>query len=186
MLKTPLRMETTKTHWRKYDFRKDCLEFIIRGINESLGLLEQRAKDDPNYGGLFYFKDTEQVLGLAFIAFQTYINGSIYDLYNDVTNKEKYYKIIPEYGKSNRTKIELVISISNYFKHKDENRLHPPTEKVLRDFDLIDDTNPIRSPVIDALEILTKDSELKEISEIIFDWREILFNQFDKSINNYE
>jgi hypothetical protein len=176
-------MEETNTHWRKFDFRKTCLEFIIDGISESLRLLKQRIQNDPNYDGLFYFEDAEQVLGLAFIAFQSYINGSIYDLYNDLSNKEIFYKIVPKMEKSNRTKIELVISVANYFKHKDDSRLHSATEKTLRDFNLIDDSNPIKSPVIDALDILTLNYEIKEISEIVFDWRETLFNQFENSIN---
>lgn len=174
-------METSKTHWRIHDFRKDCLEYIIEGISESLELLKQRTKNDPNYDGLFYFEDTEQVLGLAFVAFQSYINGSIYDLYHDLSQKEKYYKISHVIEKHNRTKIELVISISNYFKHKDDNALHQATEKTLRAFNLIDDSNPIRSPVVDSLEILTNKYELKEILEILFDWRKILFTEFENS-----
>ena len=81
-------------------------------------------------------EESEPIYGLAFIAFQNYINGSINDFADSLKEKESYYKLELNSVEGNRSKIELIIGLANYAKHKDEGTPHKGTKDILDYFKL--------------------------------------------------
>ena len=126
------------------------------------------------YDGDWFRQDTEPIYGLAFVSLQNYINGSIYDLTGEASNKLFYYKITPNLHGFENTAIELIIALANYSKHKDEKPLHLGTQKALTNFGLKYD-DVYDSPVFDGLEKLDKDYNLFTILKTVADWRETMW-----------
>ena len=115
---------------------------------------------------------------MAFIALQNYINSSIYDLFETLRNKEEKYQqdlILPTF---NRTRIELIIGLANYFKHRDDKReLNTGTFNILSDFRLNhrDDKENGISPIFEGFDLLSENSKMSELKQIVQDWRENLW-----------
>jgi len=132
-----------KTHWRKFDYRKESLFQIISGLNKSIISLKTYQNENVWYDVLFLLEDSEPIYGLAFIAFQNYINGSISDLYEENKDRHKHYKINGNFEIYSRSSIELIISLANYIKHKEEKNLFPGTTEILDSFGLVVNENII-------------------------------------------
>ena len=163
-----------KTHWRKVDFRKSSLIKTIEGLENSISTLKNLNSENEWYDSLFLLEDIEPIIGMAFITCQNYINSSIFDLDENLSRKLELYKkgqFLAPYG---RTRIELIIAVSNYFKHRDDDkRMHKGTSIVLEsfnfeyeDFDSIED-----SPIFKAIELFDKNWRLNSLIDIVNDWR---------------
>ena len=173
-------MNERKTHWRKFDFRKDSLTHIIIGLNNSINSLKDFQSENKWYDGLFFREDTEQIYGLAFIAFQNYINGSISDLYNDLSNKNHYYNLNGNFEIYSKSSIELIIGLANYIKHKEEKKLYQGTTDILDSFGLLVNQKIEQSPVFEGLTLLNDSWDLMEVLKMVLEWREKLFLEFEK------
>ncbi|PKR81777.1 hypothetical protein CW751_00095 [Brumimicrobium salinarum] len=171
-------MTITQTHWRHVDYRADSLKQIITGLNNSIETLKARLGKIDWYDGLWLLEDTEPVFGMAFIAFQNYINGSIKDLYESLEDKTSLYKIGSTPGSFSRTNTELIIGLANYIKHKDDKKLHGGTQRILEAFDLIVNDDIEESPIFEGLTILDKKWDLFKVYEIVINWRRDLFNHY--------
>lgn len=172
---------TTKpplTHYLKHDFRADSLTQIIHGLDNSIKLLQDRMKEHVWYDGLMFLEDSEPIYGLAFIAFQNYINCTIKDLFKSTADKTKYYSLQPKFKNYEKSDIELIIGLANYSKHKeDDGLLHKGTSEILKSFDL-DTSKGIdigSSPIFEGLTILTESWNLFEIKSNVTNWRAIFF-----------
>jgi len=155
-----------KTHWRRHDFRIESYNVLIEGIENSI--LELRDKFDKNewYDGIWILEESEPIYGLAFVAFQNYINSSIYDRFDSSENRLEKYKLGEYVDDFQRTNIELIIGTANYFKHKDENgEIHKGTQNILNDFEyrFDKDVNIEDSPIFKSLDLLTERWELKKL-----------------------
>lgn len=116
-------------------------------------------------------------MGLGFIAYQQYINSSIYDRFGSLNNKKDIYKL-SKLLNGKRTEIELIIALANYFKHRDdEHTLHPGTEAVLYDLNLNHKSifEPEDLPIILGTEMLSGNFDLNIITMIVINWRESLW-----------
>ncbi len=168
-----------RTHYLKNDFRADSLSQIILGLDKSIKVLQDRMKEYAWYDGLWFREDSEPIYGLAFIAFQNYINGAIKDLINSTSDKTKYYKLRPKFKLYEKSDIELIIGLANYSKHKeDDGLLHEGTADILNSFGL-DTSKEIdidSSPIFEGLTILTENWNLFEIEALVKNWRTNLFN----------
>lgn len=171
--------KTSNTHILKVDYRANSLTQIILGLDNAIKSLEQRMKEQSWYDVIWFREDSEPIYGLAFIAFQNYINGTIKDLINSTSDKIKYYKIGPKFKKYEKSDIELIIGLANYIKHKeDDGLLHIGTSKILKSFGL--DTSKEAdilesSPIFEGLTILTETWNLFEIESSVTNWRANLF-----------
>lgn len=170
-------MEVNKTNWRRHDFRAKSLYMVVEGLAKSIAELEKNVEAIHWYDGDWLMEETEPIYGLAFIAFQNYINGSISDFDGDIKQKNTFYKKAPLIENSNRTNIELIITLANYAKHKDEGDPHPGTSTVLDAFDFkyknliyLDE-----GPIFRGLAILNADYDLFKIMETVISWREHLW-----------
>lgn len=172
-----------KTHWRKFDYRIASVQYIFEGIEYSISQLKQRCKENPVYAEM-YGEELEPMYGMVFISLQNYINSSIFDLFNTLNNKEIRYRQDKVIDKSTKTRIELIIGLANYFKHRDDDRdLRSGTSNILRELDINynDDSEDYYSPIYLGLEILTENDRLSDLISIIKEWRANLWEVEEKN-----
>lgn len=81
--------EEKKTHWLRIDYRIESLNQIISGLDRSIESLNKKMKNIEWYDGIWFKEDSESIYGLAFLAFQNYINNSIKDFSGSTANKTK-------------------------------------------------------------------------------------------------
>lgn len=166
------------THWKRYDFRIESLQMTILGLEKLILELRKKVEIIKWYDGLWLLEESEPICGLAFVAFQSYINSSVFDRFESLEKQYLKYKTGDEIKDTGRTDIELIISIANYFKHRDHPKnLTRETSKILNDFNLqfdkdVDITN---SPIFKGLEILSEDWDLQVGVKIVERWREKLW-----------
>src|ERR1700761_8434801 len=125
-----------KTNWRRHDFRYKSLFMVIDGLNKSIAELEKNVTDIHWYDGDWLMEETEPIYGLAFIAIQNYINGSIADIDGSTKNKNLFYKKDKPIDGYDRTPIELIIALANYIKHKEDGAPHTGTLSIFSSFNL--------------------------------------------------
>ena len=169
----------TNTHFLRVDPRAVSLDITIKGLTNTIAVLENQINEIDWYDGVWFIEESEPVYGLAFIAFQNYINGSIKDFADNLKEKESYYKLEQTLNKGNRSKIELIIGLANYAKHKDEGTLHKGTKNILDHFNLNYEnvTYLDNSPIFQGLTLLNKDRDLFQVKNIVTDWREYLWSR---------
>ena len=159
----------TKTHWNRFDSRIESLKQIISGLEISIEELHKNLNEIEWYDGLWLLEESEPIYGIAFISLQNYINSSIYDKCGSLEKKEKKYQIGEKIQKSNRTGIELIIGLANYYKHRDDNRdFHRGTIGILKDFKIkYDETvDFVESPIFKGLDIFSSNWKLNELIEV--------------------
>ena len=98
------------------DFDLDLLQQLIRIIDQHLDLMAQEAaqEDDPDSFG--YFDNMEHITGLGFVACQTYMSSVCGFLRIE---KQKALAAGPLHS-SGRTKVQIINSAANYWKHNSE------------------------------------------------------------------
>ncbi|MCF8459342.1 MAG: hypothetical protein K9G46_01330 [Flavobacteriales bacterium] len=168
----------TKTHWRRVDYRAESLRVTIGALDECIESLLVKTKTQDWYDGVWLLEESEPIIGLGFVAFQNYVNSSIYDRHEELVKQYEKYSTGAEKLKNERTKVELIIAIANYFKHRDSlGDLHEPTRQILADFKLnyAKDADVFNSPILKGFDILSEKNELSEIMELIFEWRKSLW-----------
>ncbi|RUA33831.1 MAG: hypothetical protein DSY77_08215 [Bacteroidetes bacterium] len=185
------------------DFRYNYLCDTVRALENLISSFKKKNEEIDYYDGLFLLEDSEQTYGLAFIAMQNYIYGSIYDhlkaLKSDAKISEdlfeKSFKVrgelkqhiwqnyIPKSEKVEQNDlkyVELIICLANYYKHRDEvNGLDKSTLIILNKLDNKFNENNFElddSPIINGIELLSKNWDLTEIVENIKSWREKLWD----------
>jgi hypothetical protein len=163
------------TNWLEIDYRVESLTLIITGLENSIQTTVKKNTEFDWYDGIWMREESEPIYGLAFVAFQNYINGSINDLFNKPENKVQFYKKGNKHKDFERTQIELIIGLANYYKHKD-GKFHNGTSEILKSFNLdINSENVIdNSPIFEGLELLNYEWNLFEIKKIVTDYRKKL------------
>ena len=103
----------TKTHYLRIDHRAVSLNMTIKGLTETIATLKNQINEIHWYDGDWFMEESEPIYGLAFIAFQNYINGSIKDFFFFFKAKETYYKLEQKTNNNTKSKIELIIGLAN-------------------------------------------------------------------------
>lgn len=174
--------DTSKlTHVRQHDFRRESLDQIIKGLDSALQVHQKRNEEVVWYDFLWYMEDSESIYGLAFIAFQNYIVESINDLHGTTENKVNLFKLEPNLEKNKNSSIQLIMTLANYAKHKDEGELRGPTKSILESFNLDTSAEIINSPIFTGFSLLNDDWNLFKVFEIVVSWREKLFEDYIKN-----
>jgi len=169
----------TLIHYRQVDYRIESLRITISGLENSILELKKKLNEFEWYDGMWLLEESEPILGLAFIAAQNYINSSIYDRFETLGKQYRAYKIGNSINDKGRTDIELIVSIANYFKHRDHPKeLTGETPKILNDFNLRFDKNVdiSNSPIFKGLELFSENWDLREIIKATETWRYKLWN----------
>jgi len=167
------------THYLKVDYRAASLNMIIAGLENAIGDLKNQMNEIDWYDGDWFLEETEPIYGLALIAFQNYINGSIKDLKGQLKERLNYYKLEPKPSAFSKSKIELIVGLANYSKHKDEGLPHKGTKEILDCFEL-NYTEVLyldKSPIFQGLTILDENWDLIKIKNNVTSWRKLLCAQ---------
>ncbi len=184
-------------HYLRRDLRIGILNEIILPFQIQLEKVREKCKNDEGiYWDSIYADDVEHIVGTAFIVFQNYINSSISDLYPSLKKLYEIYLSDKNIGHSNTTRIELIISIANYYKHRDlPDEIHKNTSKPFNDLGIEykeffskknnKHYNKIgsESPVFTGLSILSEEWDLNELIIIVSKWRENLWIEKEKNDN---
>jgi len=188
-----------KGHYLRIDSRIGVLKDIISPFQLQFNVIKEIcAKDNSFYWDSVYADDTEHLFGTVFIVLQNYINSSISDLFPDLLKLSTKYSIDKKLNNSQTTRIELIIAIANYYKHRDlPTLLHPNTVKPLDDLNIkymenYDVQNDkcfhivgSCSPVFNGFSILSEFWVFNDLINIVSDWRENLWlNEQRKSVSH--
>lgn len=178
------------TDYLRKDSRIVTIKNIIDPFQKQLNKVAELCKEkDLDWWDNFYADETEHLVGTVFIILQNYINSSISDLYPELTklhSKYNYDKVININTKT--TRIELIITLANYYKHRDlPTELHKFTSNPLLDLKLgyknyydIDNNKYFHkmgadSPIFNGLSLLSEQWEFKDLITIVSEWRENLW-----------
>jgi len=169
----------TLTHFLRNDHRLVSLNITIQGLSETIDLLKKQIDEINWYDGDWFLEESEPIYGLAFIALQNYINGSIKDFTSNTKEKASYYKIEQKPTNNEKSRIELIIGLANYAKHKDEGTLHQGTKETLDYFNL--NYNNVtcldNSAIFQGISILNEDWDLFRVKDFVTNWREFLWSR---------
>jgi hypothetical protein len=109
------------------DWRIGPLERVVVGIDAGLDAIKAQIGNPEWYDGLHAYEDAEPLLGLGFVAFQTYALGTVQDLNRIRASRDKpkthkldCYSCDPIALNGGVTRIRLVNAVANYFKHRDQ------------------------------------------------------------------
>lgn len=168
-------------HYLRNDLRAESLNMTIKGLSETIEVLKNKIEDIYWYDADWFLEESEPIYGLAFIAFQNYINGSIKDFSDSLKEKETYYKLEQNQNNNTKSKIELIICLANFSKHMEEGTPHKGTKETLDYFKLNYEnvTSLDNSPIFQGLTILNEDWDLFKIKEYVTGWREFIWSRND-------
>lgn len=164
-------------HYLEVDYRASSLNMVIKGLSSSIKEFKHFGKKNQWYDALFFLEDSEHIYGLALIAFQNYINASIKDLtvQGGKQLQLEHYRHGEVLSTSGYTKIELIICLANYIKHKedDNEEFHKHTKRVLSQINLNTDKqcDITESAVFRGLDLLDENWDLIAIKDSVLRWR---------------
>lgn len=177
------------------DFRRNWLSQLYAALTAMMNDIDQKLEDDDCYDGTDAREDAESILGIAFIAAQTYIVGTVADInaIHKISRQplDKSEKLKPKdllsldvvsiAGEVSRT--QLVYEIANYHKHHDEweewsvNDRNRQTIKVLNGCGIHKGTT---HPCYEAAALLWPEEQLEKFGyllNLLVDWRERVFRE---------
>ena len=152
-----------------------------------------KLQENGHYDGFDALEDSEWILGVAFIAAQTYIIGTWADINGILTesnsaikrvSKENLLLLDVNWIANGVTRIQLVNAIANYQKHHDEwegwqiDGKNQATIDILKNCGISKDTE---FPCYTAATLLWPDSRIGELSYLLGlleDWRERVFRKY--------
>jgi hypothetical protein len=166
-----------KTHYMN-SFRENYLNRVLYKLQELLDDHEAMYMNEEWYDGIFLNEDCEETLGFVFVACQVFITGTIADASGkgrnteiDFKDKERLMKDAPRFL-NQRSKVELINAVANYYKHKDEGIPKGETKRILDAYDLLSKEFLIN----EAFTLITGESKLESLSSFLFSWRNHVFN----------
>lgn len=179
------------THYLRHDRRIEIIKNIIAPFQIQFDRVKEICLEDNfDLWDQIYADDTEHIVGTVFIVIQNYINSSISDLYPELSKLHLKYCYDKKINvSSDVTRIELIITLANYYKHRDlPTELHKytvnPLEKLQIDYKHFYDLPNKKyfhkmgsdSPIFEGLSILSESWEFMDLIEIVAEWRENLWN----------
>ena len=170
-------------NFNEMDFRIDPLHDVIVGIEAGLTAVEQRLAAEEVFDGITANEHAESLIGLGFVAAQTYAIGTWCDLNRirkqsgkpDVSKMDCYATdTILVSGKV--TRIEIVNAVANYFKHHDE-WLRWPMSETTRILASVGITDKSEFPCVQAVHLFSGTTcELIVLHQIVKEWRVHVFS----------
>ena len=176
-------------HFREIDFRRDWLDELFRALTAAIDNISERIKKDDYFDETFALEHLETILGIAFIAAQTYIAGTVADI-NAILGKSKQLKrdqllaLDVVFIKNGTTRLELIDAIANYHKHHDEWETWQPKGRNQRTINILNEcgiTEETEFPCYSAATLLwpeTKLGEFRYLLSVLVDWRERVFRKY--------
>jgi hypothetical protein len=168
-------------HLREFDFRIDPLHDIISAVDSGLAAVRERL-NEKEADGFTALENAEPLLGLGFVAAQTYALGTWADLNvvrrnggKQPVTKMDCYACDPFTLKGGPTRIQVINAIANYFKHHDEWTVWP-TNETTATLIRIGITRRTEFPIVEVTQLFTgSDWELIVLHQIVKEWRDHVF-----------
>jgi hypothetical protein len=174
------------THLYRTDSRINIVRKLIEPFQLQLNEIVKSVKiQGGEYWDMLYADDTEHFVGTVFIILQNYINSTISDLYPELEKIHLKYSIGTKIENTQSTKIQLIVSIANYYKHRDlPSVLHKYTSNTLNDLGIeykyfCDEQNDeyfhevgSNSPVFTGFTKLSDSWNFNDVIDAISLWRE--------------
>jgi hypothetical protein len=115
------------TSWREWDFRHDWVSVTLDALETGFARIQEMGEELDWFDGLWQLEHAESIMGIAFVTAQAYILGAVEDV-NDIREgsgktklrKIEYYSDDPNPLSNGVSRILLINSIANYYKHHDE------------------------------------------------------------------
>lgn len=169
------------------DFRHDWISLTLHALKSGFDGINKMSDEIPWFDGGWEMEHAESVLGIAYIAAQTYILGTVEDM-NQIRNragKEKLSKI-SYYSDDHQplpngvSRILLINSLANYYKHHDEWEKWPdnPTTQTLSTIGVFEGSE---FPCYHATTILWGEDDLENLENllsIISEWRKYILSKY--------
>lgn len=113
-----------KTHYREADYRVDWIGDLFSSLNHGFSTIQEKLNYIDYFDGAFAQEQSETIFGIAFVTAQTYIAGTISDML-EINSKSNLSKtdmlaIGSPIVVDDITKVQLINTIANYYKHCDE------------------------------------------------------------------
>lgn len=113
-----------KTHYKEIDFRADWMRDLFSSLNHGFKNIQEKLNDLEYFDGVFAQEQAETIYGIAFVTAQTYITGTVADMSEIGSNlnlkKTEMLSIGSPKVDNETSKILLINTIANYYKHYDE------------------------------------------------------------------
>jgi hypothetical protein len=160
------------------DWRIEPLHDVIVGIEAGLAIVRERLEEE-GCDGISALEHAEMLLGLGFVAAQSYVLGSWTDL-NRIRNrsarppvtKSDCYALDTITVQVGVTRVHAINATANYFKHHDEWTVWPQN-KTARILGAIGITKDTEFPCVRAAELLCGPGwRLIVLHQIVREWRE--------------
>lgn len=167
-------------NYLSHDFRKSSLDLVLEGLEVSMDRLYKKQEEVVWYDIIWLLEETEPIIGIALITLQNYINSSIYDRYKKLDNRIEVYNKGMKLNDSGHSKIQLIIALANYYKHRDDDvSLYKNTTSVLNSFNLEyhKELEIDNSPIFKGFEILSETGKLSELNKMVSNWRKSLWEK---------
>lgn len=183
------RMFTGKhmTNWREIDFRHDWISLTLKALKSGFEVIDKTGEEVEWFDGLWQLEHAESIFGMAFIAAQSYILGTVGDLNKirasngkSALKKRAYYSDDLVYLQNGVSRISFINEIANYYKHHDEWDGWPKrdTTEVLAKVGIDESTD---FPCYEAAKRLLdekEDQNLENLLSIISEWRKYVLSKY--------
>lgn len=175
------------THFLEIDFRHGWLSTILEALETGLVSISKMVEDVSWFDGGWEMEYSESIYGIAFVSAQTYILGTTQDVNKirqhggkEGLSKITYYSDDPQPLENGVSRLKLINSIANYYKHQDEWSSWPNshTTKDLADVNIGQNTD---FPCYEAALKLWSGEDvdnLKRLLPIVTNWRAYILNKY--------
>ena len=169
------------------DFRYSWTSSIFQSLEAGFSAIREIEKEDEWFDAGWQLEHIESLLGIAFVSAQTYILGTVQDI-NAIRkysgklplDKIKYYaedmKPLPD----GTSRIILIDSIANYYKHHDEWGTWP-TNSTTKTLSAVGIMNKIEFSCYKAAITLWDERECEKLGNllsIISEWRKYILSKY--------
>jgi hypothetical protein len=169
------------------DFRHSWTSSIFQSLESGFATLREREKEEDWFDGLWQMEHIESLFGIAFVSAQTYILGTVQDI-NAIRkhsgklpiDKIKCYAEDTSPLADRTSRIILINSIANYYKHHDEWD-NWPTNSTTKILTAVGITSKTEFPCYKAATTLWDERECEKLGNllsIISEWRRYTLNRY--------
>jgi len=168
------------------DYRYGWLSTILTGLEAGFDEIDALSKRHDWFDGLWQCEYAEPIVGMAFVASQTYIVGVVSDLMRSQgvkgkalqdyvkEQKIKFYEDDPSPLSTGQSRLILINSAANYYKHQDEWSGWDSSNWTVKTFTEAGIYENSNFPCSQAAELLFKNpniGKLNTILTIVSEWR---------------
>lgn len=177
------------------DFRRDWLSQLFVALSGVIDDIHEKLDKVDGYDGIFALEKSELILGIAFIAAQTYVAGMVADI-NVIRGKSKQltkWKLLEcdvAPIAEGVTPLQLVDAIANYHKHHEEwddwclNRKNEHITSILNKSGINKETEFPCYTAATLLWPVSKLGEFRYLLNLLVDWRERVFREYGPQGNS--